>query len=204
LVLGVQFYDKVEFRDLKEPQDGKGWRGVFEPSDHILSDYEFDVIIGASGKYKCLPAFKHNPVRGKLAIGITANFVRHNNKEEDSVPEIQGVSYIYRQHYFDELEQKTNIQLENIVYYKGDTHYFVMCAKKQNLLAKGVIRQDKEEVKALLAKENVDTEMLCKYLTQVVDFCTDGKLGQLEFALNSRKKPDVAAFDFTVSFRTLI
>lgn len=32
------------------------------------------------------------------------------------------------------------IDLENIVYYKDDTHYFVMTAKKQSLLEKGVIR----------------------------------------------------------------
>lgn len=31
------------------------------------------------------------------------------------------------------------IDLENIVYYKDDTHYFVMTAKKQSLLDKGVI-----------------------------------------------------------------
>lgn len=40
--------------------------------------------------------------------------------------------------------------------------------------------------------------MLCKYVTQVVDFCTESQLGQLEFALNARKKPDIACFDFTV------
>ena len=33
------------------------------------------------------------------------------------------------------------IDLENIVYYKDDTHYFVMTAKKQSLLEKGVILQ---------------------------------------------------------------
>ncbi len=33
----------------------------------------------------------------------------------------------------------TGIDLENIVYYKDDTHYFVMTAKKQSLLEKGVI-----------------------------------------------------------------
>ena len=31
------------------------------------------------------------------------------------------------------------VDLENIVYYKDDTHYFVMTAKKQSLLEKGVI-----------------------------------------------------------------
>lgn len=34
---------------------------------------------------------------------------------------------------------RTGIDLENIVYYKDNTHYFVMTAKKQSLLDKGVI-----------------------------------------------------------------
>lgn len=33
------------------------------------------------------------------------------------------------------------IDLENIVYYKDDTHYFVMTAKKKSLLEKGVIKE---------------------------------------------------------------
>jgi len=33
----------------------------------------------------------------------------------------------------------TGIDLENIVYYKDNTHYFVMTAKKQSLLDKGVV-----------------------------------------------------------------
>lgn len=33
----------------------------------------------------------------------------------------------------------SGIDLENIVYYKDNTHYFVMTAKKQSLLEKGVI-----------------------------------------------------------------
>lgn len=35
----------------------------------------------------------------------------------------------------------SGIDLENIVYYKDDTHYFVMTAKKQCLLRLGVLRQ---------------------------------------------------------------
>lgn len=31
------------------------------------------------------------------------------------------------------------VDLENIVYYKDNTHYFVMTAKKQSLLDKGVV-----------------------------------------------------------------
>jgi hypothetical protein len=39
-----------------------------------------------------------------------------------------------------ELNAETGIDLENIVYYKGDTHYFVMTAKKESLLKKGVLK----------------------------------------------------------------
>lgn len=37
------------------------------------------------------------------------------------------------------MKELTGVDLENIVYYKDETHYFVMCAKKQSLLEKGVI-----------------------------------------------------------------
>ncbi|KAI6238074.1 F-actin monooxygenase [Aphelenchoides fujianensis] len=181
------------FVDLIEPQNERGWRARFDPHDHILSEFEFDAVIGASGKHKCLPTFKHKVVRGKLAIGITANFVRHRTKAENDIPELQGVAYVYRQHFFDELRRKFDVKLENIVYYKSDeTHYFVMCAEKANLIAKGVIKRDVDDVKELLLKENIDTELLCKYLTQVVDYATDHQLSNPVFALNARRQPDVA------------
>lgn len=79
------------------------------------------------------------------------------------------MAFIFNQRFFQELRQETGlflkvdthlesafrdsrcdvhlclpvlgIDLENIVYYKDDTHYFVMTAKKQSLLEKGVILQ---------------------------------------------------------------
>ena len=39
-----------------------------------------------------------------------------------------------------DLRADTGIDLENIVYYKDDTHYFVMTAKKDSLLKKGVLK----------------------------------------------------------------
>ena len=41
--------------------------------------------------------------------------------------------------YTQDLKADTDIDLENIVYYKDDTHYFVMTAKKDSLLRKGVL-----------------------------------------------------------------
>ena len=98
-------------------------------------------MVGADGKKYCLPGFKAKEFRAKLAIAITVNFVNHNTTAEASVEEISGVSYIYKQDFFNNLQEKHGIDLENIVYYKDETHYFVMTAKKQSLLKKGVLKQ---------------------------------------------------------------
>ena len=37
---------------------------------------------------------------------------------------------------------ETGADLENIVYYKEETHYFVMTAKKESLLKFGVLKED--------------------------------------------------------------
>jgi len=51
------------------------------------------------------------------------------------------VAFIFNQGFFQDLKDMTGIDLENIVYYKDETHYFVMCAKKHSLLNKGVIKK---------------------------------------------------------------
>ncbi len=83
--------------------------------------------------------FKRKEFRGKLAIAITANFINRNTQAEARVEEISGVAFIFNQKFFKDLFHKTGIDLENIVYYKDETHYFVMTAKKQSLLEKGVL-----------------------------------------------------------------
>ncbi|GMT16655.1 hypothetical protein PFISCL1PPCAC_7952, partial [Pristionchus fissidentatus] len=145
LLFGVQVYDSVSFKQLllpteETPVEGSGYRALLEPADHILSSYEFDVLIGADGKRNTVPGFPREEMRGKLAIGITVNFVNKKSYEEERVPEISGVAYIFNQTFFKEMYEVTGVSLENIVYYKDETHYFVMCAKKSSLLEQGVIK----------------------------------------------------------------
>jgi F-actin monooxygenase len=83
--------------------------------------------------------FKRKEFRGRLAIAITANFVNRHSEAEARVQEISGVAFIFNQKFFRELNSATGIDLENIVYYKDETHYFVMTAKKHSLINKGVI-----------------------------------------------------------------
>ena len=112
-----------------------------KPENHPLSKFEFDVVIGTDGRRHTLKGFKRKEFRGKLAIAITMNFVNRNTKAEARVEEISGVAYIFNQGFFQDLKEETGIDLENIVYYKDETHYFVMTAKKTSLLLKGVLKK---------------------------------------------------------------
>jgi hypothetical protein len=92
---------------------------------------------------------------GSDAIGITANFVNTQTPEEKQLDEF-GLLSIYNQvqtpihtnlghgslcsfhsscvlrgqQFFNELKAKSDIELENLVYYRNETHYFVMTAKR--------------------------------------------------------------------------
>ena len=49
------------------------------------------------------------------------------------------------QEFFNDLNTELGIGLENIVYYKDETHYFVMSPKKHSLLRKGVLKKVNHE-----------------------------------------------------------
>nr|XP_020652855.1 F-actin-methionine sulfoxide oxidase MICAL2 isoform X5 [Pogona vitticeps] len=202
LMLGVEIHVNVEFVKVLEPPEDQenqkiGWRAEFLPVDHHLSEFEFDVIIGADGRRNTLGGFKRKEFRGKLAIAITANFINRNTTAEAKVEEISGVAFIFNQKFFQDLKEETGIDLENIVYYKDSTHYFVMTAKKQSLLDKGVIINDYIDTEMLLCSENVDQDNLLSYAREAADFATDYQLPALDFAINHYGQPDVAMFDFT-------
>ncbi|XP_077931517.1 F-actin-monooxygenase MICAL3 isoform X5 [Halichoerus grypus] len=205
LILGIEIHVNVEFQGLVQPPEDQeneriGWRALVHPKTHPVSEYEFEVIIGGDGRRNTLEGFRRKEFRGKLAIAITANFINRNTTAEAKVEEISGVAFIFNQKFFQELREATGIDLENIVYYKDDTHYFVMTAKKQSLLDKGVILHDYADTELLLSRENVDREALLNYAREAADFSTQQQLPSLDFAINHYGQPDVAMFDFTCMY----
>ncbi|XP_023266598.1 F-actin-monooxygenase MICAL2 isoform X3 [Seriola lalandi dorsalis] len=202
LIVAVEFHINVEFVKLLEPpedqeNEGLGWRAAIRPADHPVANFEFDVVVGADGRRNTLEGFKRKEFRGKLAIAITANFINRNTTAEAKVEEISGVAFIFNQKFFLDLKEETGIDLENIVYYKDNTHYFVMTAKKQSLLEKGVVINDYIDIQKLLSSENVNQEALLCYAREAADFGTNYQLPTLDFAMNHCGQPDVAMFDFT-------
>ncbi|XP_077592648.1 protein-methionine sulfoxide oxidase mical3a-like isoform X5 [Stigmatopora nigra] len=205
LLLGIEIHVNVEFKSLIEPPEDQesekiGWRAEVHPRTHPVNELEFDVIIGADGRRNTLPGFRRKEFRGKLAIAITANFINRHTTAEAKVEEISGVAFIFNQKFFQDLREATGIDLENIVYYKDDTHYFVMTAKKQSLLEKGVILHDYADTEMLLSRANVDQVALLSYAREAADFSTNHQLPTLDFAINHYGQPDVAMFDFTCMY----
>nr|XP_026696714.1 protein-methionine sulfoxide oxidase mical3b isoform X4 [Ciona intestinalis] len=207
LILGVEVVFNVSFEGLCPPTQteasqtaNKGWTARVSPSNHSLRNYEFDVVVGADGKRNTLQGFKRKEFRGKLAIGLTVNFINRHTTAEAKVEEISGVAYIFNQQFFKDLQSETGIDLENIVYYKGETHYFVMTAKKHSLVSKGVLKQDYDNTNELLCYNNIDQEELMKYAKEAADFSTRHQLPHLDFAINQYGQSDIALFDFTCMY----
>ncbi|CAH1798546.1 unnamed protein product [Owenia fusiformis] len=201
-LVGVEVHTNTGFNDIIEPQENQktGFRADVSPADSPVSEFEFDVLIGADGKRNTLTGFKRKEFRGKLAIAITANFTNRYTLQEQQVEEISGVSYIFNQKFFKDLYANTGIDLENIVYYKDDTHYFVMTAKKQSLLEKGVLIQDHADAVQLLDPANVRHDALLAYAKEAANVSTNYQLPDVEFAHNHYGQADVAMFDFTSMF----
>ncbi|XP_072340309.1 F-actin-monooxygenase MICAL3-like isoform X2 [Scyliorhinus torazame] len=204
LILGIEIHLNVEFRGLLPPRGQKnpspGWRAEINPPNSKMTQFEFDVVIGADGRRNTLEGFRRKEFRGKLAIAITANFINRHSREEAQAQEISGVAFIFNQKFFQDLKEATGVDLENIVYYKDDTHYFVMTAKKQSLLEKGVILQDFSATEKLLSRNNMNQEALLNYVTEAASFSTNHQLPRLDFAMNHYGQPDVAMFDFTCMY----
>ncbi|RNA17229.1 hypothetical protein BpHYR1_005157, partial [Brachionus plicatilis] len=189
-------------RNNPEHPGAAGWRIKCIPEGHPVAAQAFDAVVGADGRRNSLPGFLRREFRGRLAIGITVNFVNYNTPDEQKVAERGGVAFIFDQKFFLELRRETGIDLENIVYYKDDTHYFVMTAKRHSLLEKHVIKEDYADAGQLLSKDNVNFDNLCAYAKEAAYHSTGKKLTTLHFAKNHYGQPDVAMFDFTSLFHS--
>lgn len=159
---------------------------------------------GSAGTSSILsPDLARKEFRGLLAIGITVNFKNFNSAQEARVEEISGVASIYKQHFFKQLRNTTGIDLENIVYYKDETHYFVMTARAKSLYERGVLLNHSDNSETLLSRSNIDPNQLQNYALDAANFATNYKLKDIfEFETNSRGNPDVSIFDFTSRYHS--
>jgi threonine dehydrogenase-like Zn-dependent dehydrogenase len=139
LFLGVEIVAPVGLVHLVEPAGDLGWTAKFSPEGTAADNYEFDFVVIASGKKVAIDGFNRRSLDAAMSIAVTANFKNNNTPEEKAVAEISGISKQYHMDFFKGMKTTHNIDLENIVYYRGNTHYFVMTALRSSLIERGVI-----------------------------------------------------------------
>jgi len=100
-------------------------------------------------------------LRGKgSAIGVVANFVHGRDARQMALRQFAWARQ-FNMPLFARLEKETAMDLENIVYYKGQSHhYMVMTPTKKSLLRNSVLREGRPAGQRLLHGSNVDVQRL--------------------------------------------
>ena len=196
LLLGIQIRSGESFKALKEPMGEEGWVVVSETSRGEV-EQGCHMVFCATGSNVPLEGFSKKKPDYKMAIAVTANF-RRGLKDEGKVEELAGLAFHSQQEYFTSIEKEHGIGLENIVYFKDLTNYFVMTVKKGSLLENGILRKslDKED---LLSEANKDMAALRMFAVKAAGATTENnpvkKSARLEVTLEDLV--DVSIFNFS-------
>ena len=199
LLLGVEVRSGESFISLKEPDGRRGWRAVTSKGE-----LDCDLIFCATGCNipEGLGSFSKKKPEFKMAIAVTANFKRGLDNEKN-VEEIPGLARQNKMEYFKELEERYNVGLENIVYFKDMTNYFVMTVKKDSLLKNGILKEDVSK-EGLLDKDNQNMDALKEFVLKAAVHSTEGnpvkKSARLECSLDNLV--DVSIFNFSELYRS--
>jgi hypothetical protein len=156
-----------------------------------------NLLIGGDGVSSTVAQkfnFARKKFSGTRSIGMTFNFANHHTSKESSLREF-GLSRIFEQKFFQDIEDKYSIELENLVYYRGETHYFVMTIKKKSLLQRDGFIQIYDDISELLHYHNLKMENLISVARDVATFC--GVPVECEMVLNQNNTPDLQLFDFS-------
>jgi hypothetical protein len=150
--------------DTRGPADGAGG----------ANGNAFHMVVDAGGRHTSITrqlAFDFKEFRSAGAIGLVAHFKNGRTPAEACCKEFSRSSQFHPA-LFRRLHAATGLLLENCVYYRGETHYFVMTPKKKSLLQLGVLKDGRGGAaqRGLLQKGNVDQQELRNVSRAVAEF----------------------------------
>jgi len=87
LILGIRVFCPCSLIGLRDPEnESVGWRAQLAPgAPQDALDFQFGVLIVASGKRVAIEGFNRRSLDAKLAIAVTANFVNNKTRDEANV-----------------------------------------------------------------------------------------------------------------------
>jgi len=190
--LGVKFYFGYSFLDLYRYD-----QEILTRCEPNIPGLTCSLLIGSDGVASTVAKrfdFRRTTFTGNLCIGVTFNFQNNHTKQEVSLREF-ALASLYNQSFFKDIQERFNITLENLVYYQGETHYFVMTIKKNSLIDRGVFKEIKSEISELLDSNNILEDELLSIARDTASFC--GLPSTCDIVKNHMNKPDVQLFDFS-------
>lgn len=200
LVLGVTVYSSTSFDSIARPDSPETGRKPFFTvvTKPQIPWMEFTSVLGAAGTQDKLSeqaGINRFIFSRKEAIGLVCYFPNLGTTEEKKVTEFSWTVQ-FKQQKFAQMRE-IGIDLENIVYYRGEMHYIVMTPKRQNLLEQGVCKVNYPQVTDLVGDENMDKEVLHEYVKRVVNFLQIPKKAEFTrvktFDFSTRTRADKAA-----------
>eukprot|EP01052_Picozoa_sp_SAG31_P005707 SAG31_NODE_255_length_19039_cov_83.461774_13_plen_639_part_00 len=82
--------------------------------------------------------FEIKKVQYSKALGLVTHFRNSGSTEELCMDEQPGIARQFNLAEFNSLKDSTMAELENVVYYRGETHYWVMTPTEESLIKTGV------------------------------------------------------------------
>ncbi|KAE9343775.1 hypothetical protein PR003_g8799 [Phytophthora rubi] len=200
LLVGVTVYSSTAFESVISPNSEESDNKPFYTvaTQPQIPWMEFTAVLGASGTNDKLaePAGINRFVFSrKEALGIVCYFQNLGTTEEKKVTEFSWTIQ-FKQQMFAKMRE-IGVDLENIVYYRGEMHYLVMTPKRQNLLDQKVLKVNHPEPQDLVQDENINKGTLQDYVKRVVSFLGIPKKAEFSrirmFDFSTRTRADKAA-----------
>ncbi|EEY61773.1 uncharacterized protein PITG_13712 [Phytophthora infestans T30-4] len=173
LLLGVTIYPATDFESIVPPglEESGGEPFYSVVTQPQIPTMEFTAVLGAAGTNDKLakPAGINRFVYSdKEALGIVCYFPNLGTSDEVKAKEFSWTTQ--QKHPMLDKLRDIGLDLENIVYYRGEMHYLVMTPKRQNLRELHVVNEDRPSSTDLVMDDNINNSALYEFVKGIVDF----------------------------------
>ncbi|EGZ17859.1 hypothetical protein PHYSODRAFT_545333 [Phytophthora sojae] len=173
LLIGVKVHSSTDFESIVPPalEENGGNPFYSVTTKPQIPKMEFTAVLGASGTNDTLaePAGINRFVySSKEELGIVCYFPNLGTSDESKAKEFSWTTQ--RKHPMLDKLREIGFDMENVVYYRGEMHYIVMTPKRQNLLDRRVLSQNRPSATDLVMDDNLNEMALRELAKRVVDF----------------------------------